>query len=290
MPRRGTGRTVAPTTAVGRVGRLTLEYVRQDERTVFGRTNCRTPWHLLPPIYLDETGSAYTLLVNPSGGLVEGDQLTIDLTVGSKAHVLISTPSANKVYRSLSQTSVQDIQISVGPEGILEWLPEHTIPFAGSRFRQIIDVKLAPGATLLLWDAVASGRIASGERWAFTSLENRIRIKTASSETVSEHYAFVPSTRSVAGLAEEWDYVGSLFIIGDAMGAGVRDSLETVLADILEKRHGAILGAVSQPAAPGLVVKLLARSAPLLADISTELWGATRRTLWNLPPVNLRKY
>ena len=41
---------------------------------MFGRTSCQTPWHMLPPIYLDESGSAYTLLVNPSGGLVGGDQ------------------------------------------------------------------------------------------------------------------------------------------------------------------------------------------------------------------------
>ncbi len=270
---------------------MTLEYVRQGTRTVFGRTNSQTPWHLFPPIYLDESGAAYSLLLNPSGGLVGGDHLSIETTLASHARVIISTPSANRVYRSLGEVSIQEVNIAVGFGAVLEWLPEHTIPFAGSRFRQTIDVKLAAGATVVLWDAIASGRIARGERWQFTSLENEIRITTASGASVREHYALAPADKwSGIGLAEEWNYVGSLFVIGDGIDPSVWTAIETVLADILENHPGQVLGGVSQPAAPGLVVKLVARSAPVLTTVLDALWGAVRKALWNLPPVALRKY
>ena len=62
---------------------------------------------------------------------------------------------------------------------VLEWFPEMTIPFAGSRFVQTMDVRLARGATVLIWDSVASGRVARDERWAFTSLQNHIQITTS---------------------------------------------------------------------------------------------------------------
>jgi urease accessory protein len=258
---------------------------------VFRRTNCQSPWHLFPPIYLDDSGAAYTLLLNPSGGLVGGDHLSIDLHLGPETHVLISTPSANRVYRSLAETSVQDVDIHLDSGAILEWFPEHTIPFAGSRFRQSIHVQLAKGATVLLWDAIASGRIARGERWGFTSLDNEIRITTASGLSVKEQYALKPADRlGSLGLAEEWDYVGSLFLIGDLVEAGVWTSLESTLAEILETNPGQVLGAVSQPAAPGLVVKLVARSAPDLTAMLYALWTAVRKELWDLPPVALRKY
>jgi urease accessory protein len=290
-PSRSTRRAGLSTRAVGRVGTLALEYLRQGDRTVFGRTACQTPWHLLPPIYLDESGTAYTLLVNPSGGLLGGDHVSIELSVGRDAHVLVSTPSANRVYRSPAEEAVQHVTIKVAESGILEWLPEHTIPFAGSRFRQSIDVQLRTGATLVLWDAFASGRIAYGERWRFTSLKNHIRIAVPSQGAVQERYVIVPADRRGVGLGEEWDYAGSLFIVGDAVGGHQWTALEGVLADIVDTHgRGRLLGGVSQPAVPGIVVKLLARSAPMLTAVMMELWGAVRDVLWQMPAVNFRKY
>jgi urease accessory protein len=231
-------------------------------------------------------------LVNPSGGLVGGDRLAIDLSIGAEAHALISTPSANRVYRSLSREAVQKVTIAVADGGILEWMPEHTIPFAGSRFRQSIDVTLGAGATLVLWDAVASGRIAHGERWRFTSLNNSIRMTMPSQATIREHYALAPGERPGGiGRIEEWDYLGSLFIVGDGMPGPLCDSLEIALAGILEKhRDRCVLGGVSQPAAPGVVVKLVARSAPAMHQVLMELWAAVRDVLWQMPPASLRKY
>ena len=285
-------RRAVDTATVGRVGTIVLEYIRRRGRTVFGRTNAQTPWHLLPPIYLDESGSAYTLLVNPSGGLVGGDRLSIRLSVGPDAHALISTPSANRVYRSLSQEAVQDVSITVAKGGILEWMPEHTIPFAGSRFRQEIDVQLEAGATLVLWDAVASGRIAHGERWRFASLQNHIQITMPSQATVGERYGLAPSgATGGVGLADVWTYVGSLFVIGDAVPVDRWISLENMLAEILDKhRDRGVLGGVSQPSVPGVVVKLAARSAPAMTHVVMELWAAVRQVLWQMPPAMLRKY
>jgi urease accessory protein len=286
------GHTPAQTTGVGRSGTLALEYVRQGNRTVLGRTRCQTPWHLLPPIYLDESGSAYTLLVNPSGGLVGGDHLSVDLSIGPGASALISTPSANRVYRSPSQEAVQEVTIAIGAQGILEWIPEHTIPYAGSRFRQSIEVRMGAGATLLLWDAVASGRIAHGERWRFASLDNRIQITLPSGAAVGEHYAVAAGESAWGvGTVEAWDYVGSLFIVGDGVSATRWTTLEATLWEILDNdRNEGILGGVSQPAVPGLAVKLVATSAPIMTRVLMDLWAAVRHSLWQLPPAILRKY
>ncbi len=290
MPAKKRSRGRVSPSSVGRVGTLTLEYLRQGQRTVFGRTNCQTPWHLLPPIYLDETGTAYTLLLNPSGGLVGGDCLSICMKLDKDAHVLISTPSANRVYRSESEISVQEADIRLGPGAILEWVPEPTIPFAGSRFRQAIRVQLAPGGTVMLWDAIASGRIARGERWAFASLDNEIWITTASGQSVLERYHLNPTEKGGVGLATDWDYVASLYLVSDEVSSEVWKRLEEQLAAILEERPGLVLGGLSQPAAPGLAVKLVARSAPDLNAMLEAMWGAIRAQLWGLSAPALRRY
>jgi urease accessory protein len=279
------------TELVGRVGELKLDYAKRDHRTIISYSYFTTPWKLLPPIYLDDTGAAYTLLVNPSGGLVGGDHLSIDMNVEQGAHVLISAPSANRVYRTEGPVSEQHVKITVGPGAVLEWFPEHTIPFAGSRFRQILHATLAPGATLLLWDAVASGRIARGERWAFTDLENEIRITTASGSSLLERYVLDPATDlGCVGLAEEWNYVASFYVVNDAMAPAVWSGLEAKIATILDTGPGEVLGGVSTPLIPGLAIKILTRTAPDLTSLLDALWAAVREELWNLPPVSLRKY
>lgn len=287
-------RSTAPrfsTESVGRVGELRLNYAKPDRRTVIAHSYFTTPWKLLPPIYLDDTGAAYTLLVNPSGGLVGGDHLSIDMSLDQDAHVLISSPSANRVYRTEGKTSEQHITITVGPGAVLEWLPEHTIPFAGSRFRQILHATLAPGATLLLWDAVASGRIAREERWAFTDLENEIHITTASGSSLLERYVLDPATDlGSVGLAEEWNYVASFCVVNDAAVPEVWSRLESKIAPVLDERDGQVLGGVSTPPVPGLAIKLLTRTAPDLTYMLDTLWATIREELLNLPPVSLRKY
>jgi urease accessory protein len=96
--------------------------------------------------------------------------------------------------------------------------------------------------------------------------------------------------RSGIGLAEEWNYVASLFVIGDGISPDRRDGLERRIADYLVEEKQNVLGGVSSPALGGLAVKILARAAPDLASVQQELWRMIRDDLWGLPPVSLRRY
>ena len=276
---------------VGRCGTLSYEFEREGLRTVLTRSSCTSPWHHFPPSYLDDSGCAFTWLVNPSGGLVAGDHMSVEAQLHAETHVFMTSPSANRVYRSLSEPVLQEIRLSVGADARLEWVPEITIPFAGSRFRQSIHVDLAPGATVVLWDAMASGRVARHERWAFASVENEICIRASRGRSVVERFCVAPDQLSKSiGLVGSWDYVASLFIIGDAVEPEVWKRLDEVLATILEQRPGLVLGAVSTPALSGLVVKLVARSAPDLTAVQEAMWTAIRKELWGLPFPSLRRY
>ena len=276
---------------MGRRGSLSYEFERAGLQTVLMRSTCTSPWHHFPPSYLDDSGCAFTWLVNPSGGLVAGDHLSVEAQLHAETHVFMTSPSANRVYRSLSELALQEIRLSVGADARLEWVPEITIPFAGSRFRQSIHVDLAPGATVVLWDAMASGRVARHERWAFATFENEIFIQTSRGKSLIERFCVAPDQLSESiGLVGSWDYVASLFIIGDAVEAEVWKRLDEVLATILEQRPGLVLGAVSTPALSGLVVKLVARSAPDLTAVQEAMWTAIRKELWGLPAPNLRRY
>ena len=109
---------------------------------------CIRDRYSFPPLYLDNTGCATTFLTNPSGGFVGGDDLSLTATLGKNTHVLLTTPSATQIYRMLEQSATQSIDITVGPNAILEWMPDLTIPFSGSRFSQSINIRMDTGCLL----------------------------------------------------------------------------------------------------------------------------------------------
>jgi len=276
---------------IGRVGRLDLHYRRDGLRTILTASRCSTPWHFFPPAYLDDSGCAVTSLVNPSGGFVAGDHLSIHADMEEGAHVVMTTPSANRVYRSLGEASRQSVTLSVAPGAVIEWFPEVTIPFAGSRFVQTMAVTLAKGATALIWDSLASGRVARGERWAFTSLRNEIDLTTASGARLLERYHVRPEEdQGGCGLVSAYDYVASFFVVSDAVDPDRWPALRDTVAGILDSFGSDLLGGVTEPPTPGLAVKLISRSPEALAMAQERLWEATRRAVLGLARPALRHY
>src|SRR5687767_329099 len=186
----GVGVTTLATAARARTGRdgfLELAFARRGGRTVLARSRWTVPLQVLAPLALDDPASVVSIL-NPTGGLVGGDRLAIDVVVGEGAHACLTTPSATKVYRTAGPVAEQRVRLSVARGATLEWVPDHTIPYAGSGFRQSIDVDVAPGAALVLVDAFSAGRIARGEAWQFAWLESRLSVADAEGPIVHDRF------------------------------------------------------------------------------------------------------
>ena len=62
---------------VGRDGTLSLEYARREQHTLLTRFHFRNPLQVFPSTLLDDEVTAYTQILNPTGGLVGGDHLRI---------------------------------------------------------------------------------------------------------------------------------------------------------------------------------------------------------------------
>jgi urease accessory protein len=137
---------------------------------------------------------------------------------------------------------------------------------------------------------MASGRVARGERWAFSAFENEIVVAVEGEGSVIERYRLAPVDGHSVGLAQPWDYVASLFVVGDAVEEKVWASLEDRLNDTLGRTGAACLGGISRAPVSGIVAKVLAHSAPDLEDIKELFWSAIREQLWGSPCPSLRRY
>jgi urease accessory protein len=116
-------------------------------------------------------------LVNTAGGLAGGDAVAVMLALEAGCDAILSTPAAEKVYRSLGPPTRVTARIEVGAGATLEWLPQETILFDGARLDRAIDIALAPDARLLLAEMLVFGRQARGETMRQGSVLDRWRLR-----------------------------------------------------------------------------------------------------------------
>ena len=270
---------------IGRDGALRLYFEQRGAATVLAASRFTLPLQVMAPVALDDAACVVSLL-NPTGGVVGGDRLTIDVEVGAGAHACLTTPSATRIYRTAGEPAVQRVRLVLAPGAIAEWVPDHTIPSAGAALRQSLEVEAGAGATLVAIDAFAAGRVARGEAWRFARLDSALTVRDARGLVLHDRFVLEGGEgwRGL-GLSEGRPYFATVVVIAEA-------GLDDFVADL----PGALAGIAGATAAParlprrGALIRCLAADAPALSDALAAIWALARRTLWGLPPLALRKF
>lgn len=164
--------------------------VRQDGRSALVHQSFRAPFHLSKP-YWDPDGKVLVLqVVNPTAGILSGDRLSSHIAVASGAALLVSTPSASRVF-TMREGRAEHVQtFTVAPGGWLEVLPEPLVPHRGSTFRQVTQVDVAPGGAVFFVDLLMPGRVGHGEAWEWRELTLLLEVRHAGALTLRERFAY----------------------------------------------------------------------------------------------------
>jgi urease accessory protein len=274
-----------PAARIGRDGALTLRCERRGEATVLAGCRSVLPLQVLTPLALE--GDALVLsMLNPTGCVLGGDRLSIQVTAGPGAHVLLTTPSATKVHRTDGAVAEQTIDLTVAPGAVLEWLPDHTIPHAGAAYRQRLHARVGAGATVIVADAFAAGRVARDERWRFALLDSALSLTDDDGWLLSDRLVLA-GDGAWAGLGhgEGAAYFATVAAVTPAPPETVAAAVEAALRGIRGVRAGA-----GRMPRRGIVVRCLAEGAPALADAIHAAWSALRETALGAPALHLRKY
>lgn len=147
-------------------------------------------------------GIGVLYVVSFGGGLVSGDQILLDIDVGSDTRLISLTQGSTKVYRErrghdpaaaglprpAGPLSLQHMRYIVRPNATLVLLADPVTCFARSRYSQLqrVDLRCAETSSLVLLDWFTSGRLAveagSGripEFWHFYLYHSRNEVRVA---------------------------------------------------------------------------------------------------------------
>jgi urease accessory protein len=245
------------------------------------------PLQALEPSRLSD-GSLYIMLLNPTGGIFGGDRLRTEVVLGAGTHVILTTPSASKIYRALNHAAFCETQISVGEGAIVEYLPDHLIPHPGAAIRQNLGLTIAPGSCAIVYEATAAGRIGRKERWRFREILSEISICFDNLPRFLSRSSLIPMNDRLdgRGLMEGFNYLGSIIAMRHETPATVGDikAIDGTLCAIPGIRGGA-----SALATGGLVAKFLAPTADALARAMFSTWSVVRKQMIGRPEFDLRK-
>ncbi len=148
-------------------------------RTALTGQSFRAPYHVSKPYWDADAGALLVQVVNPTAGILEGDSLESDIAVGEGAVLLVTTPSASRVFKMRGGSAECRQHFGVAKRGWLEVWPEPLVPHRGSRYRQTTTVEVETGGGLFFVDMLMPGRIAhKGEAWLWDRLclETEVRL------------------------------------------------------------------------------------------------------------------
>ena len=226
-----------------------------DGRTAIVRQRSRPPLQIFGLQEADGHGSAYLQIVNPCGGLFEGDSAEVEVTLQQGAHLYLTTQAATKVYPSEhGQVTRQHIRLRVAAGAILEYFPLPLIPFARALYTQEIDIQVKSGGICLVAEVLAPGRIARGERFAYRMVRSRVEGWMDERLALFEQLRLQPEQDSYAGVGmlDGQSYVATLYVLtSQDLDAWIRGWNRC-----LTEQFGEYIG-ITALAYGGLVVRLL---------------------------------
>jgi urease accessory protein len=255
--------------------RLRLCFAPRQGKTVLAAKRQLGPLTVQRPFY-PEGDVCHVYLLHPPGGVVGGDDLRLDVGVGQGARVLVTTPGAGKFYRSGERVAAQRVGLEIGPDGVLEWLPQESILFDGARVRVDTRVDLHPRARFLGWELYCLGRPACGERFAHGRADLRLAVYRGDRPLLAERLRLKAGDRldGSAGLRGH-PFVGTLV----ATGADAA-SLEAARG-LLPPPHRVVAGATLLEDL--LVVRCLGRDGEDVTRLLRGLWSVLRPSLLGRP-------
>jgi urease accessory protein len=151
----------------GKIGflKLTLESDSQRNKTIITEQMSRVPLYVQKALHYDESipFMAHLFILSPSGGVLQGDRYRTDIELKNGAISHITTQGATRIYKMNSNYATQMINLIVGKNCYLEFLPEQLIPYKNSRYYQRATFNVDDSATLVYSETIVPGRVAMGE-------------------------------------------------------------------------------------------------------------------------------
>ena len=261
-------------------GSLAIDYRLRDGRTI-AHDRHDGPLRVLRTLH-PEGGVCHSVLVHPPGGVVGGDELAIELTLGEGAHALVTTPGATRFYRSAEATATQTLRVVAAAASRLEWLPLETIAYSGCLATNALRFELAPGAEMIGWDVTALGLPESERPFDAGRFTQSIELPGRWLERGSIAAGDDRLLDSPLGWAGRRVLATMWFASGDSLDPARSEALLDAARSAAATHPLAATAGATSPQRGVIVVRALAERVEPAMELLQRIWRAWRPLAWGL--------
>ena len=260
---------------------LQLDYTCESNRSV-ARYLHQGPLRILQSLYPEGDAICHNVLVHPPSGLVGGDTLDMQVSVGPGAHGLVTTPGATRFYRSEAGLATQQVKAHVAAGGRLEWLPLEAIAYNGCDALNRAVFDLAPGAEMMAWDITALGLPAADLPFEQGQFRQHIEVAGAWLERGTLNAEDTRLMNSPLGMAGQRCMASLVFASGSALAPERTDRALALARECIEASTLRLSAGATSPHPQIMVLRVLSPVTEPTVQLLREVWAAWRQEMWSL--------
>jgi urease accessory protein len=218
-------------------------------------------------------GAAWVVAGNLGGGLVDGDDLALEVTVERGATCVVTTQASTKVYRGRTR---QRTAVRVCETGTAIVAPDPVVPFRDAWFAQATSIELAADASLVLVDTLTAGRLAYGERWSAARIDSALDIAIAGAPWLLDRVVLDGDS---GARMERFTALATCVLVGPRAAGHA----ERALAHLARPAPHAPVVVAGSPLAGGAVFRIAGERVDLVTDAARALIGEACAELGAIP-------
>jgi urease accessory protein len=260
-----------------------LTFTKFGDKTYLTDVYNEVPAKILRELYYDPylPGLPYILFMNPTGGIVQGDRYFYEIQLREGAEAFITDTMATKVYKMDLNYASKEIDVYLGANSRLEFLPRETMVFVDSRWHQRATFHVSDGSKFLYCDIFCPGRIERGEFWDFEIYSSKVIIEKDEKLVLNESTTFTREDKDSLDIifGNNKFYLKAYWYSDNAVKAKKQIDFQNTFGGATEMANN-----------QGLTIKALSNDLNELKQIQNDVWKVFRKTETGLEVPDLRMY
>ena len=272
--------------AVGSAGKnaiANLTFTKSKDKTYLTDLYNVLPAKILRELYYDPylPGLPYILFMNPTGGIVQGDRYLYNIQLKEGAEAFITDTTATKIYKMDLNYASKQVDVYLGKNSRLEFLPRETMAFVDSRWHQRVTFHVSEGSKLLYCEIFCPGRVERGEFWEFEVYSSKVIIEKDKKLLLNESTTFTRQDKDVLDVifGNNKFYLKAYWYSDKAANAKKQIDFQNIFGGATEMANN-----------KGLTIKALSNDLNDLKHLQSEIWKIFRKTETGMEVPELRMY